>query len=128
MLRGRRAATRRRTLGPPGDREIFYGNQRFDQIVRNTGAPRDRLAARLRTREEAGVVERRAYSERPLRYEYQLTEAGPDLAPVMRALPAWGDRWAVDAPPVAFRHRGGARLRARRRARPRSDVDVPDLR
>ncbi|MFF3862643.1 winged helix-turn-helix transcriptional regulator [Streptomyces sp. NPDC002209] len=88
-------------------REIFYGNQRFDQIVRNTGAPRDRLAARLRALEEAGVVERRAYSERPLRFEYHLTEAGRDLAPVMHALLAWGDRWAVDTPPVAFRHHGG---------------------
>jgi len=88
-------------------REIFYGNQRFDQIVRNTGAPRDRLAARLRELEEAGVVERRAYNARPPRFEYHLTEAGHDLAPVMRALLAWGDRWAVDAPPVAFRHRGG---------------------
>ncbi|KPI30919.1 transcriptional regulator, HxlR family [Actinobacteria bacterium OV450] len=88
-------------------REIFYGNQRFDRIVRNTGAPRDRLAARLRALEEAGVVERHAYSERPLRFEYHLTEAGRDLAPVMHALLAWGDRWAVDTPPVAFRHRGG---------------------
>ncbi|MEU4728847.1 helix-turn-helix domain-containing protein [Streptomyces sp. NPDC023588] len=88
-------------------REIFYGNQRFDQIVRNTGAPRDRLAARLRALEEAGVVERRAYSERPVRFAYHLTEAGRELAPVMRALLAWGDRWAVDTPPVAVRHRGG---------------------
>ena len=29
-------------------REIFWGNHRFDEIARNTGAPRDRLAARLR--------------------------------------------------------------------------------
>ncbi|MFE4601751.1 winged helix-turn-helix transcriptional regulator [Kitasatospora indigofera] len=86
-------------------REIFYGNRRYEQIVRNTGAPRDRLAARLRALEEVGVVERHAYSERPLRFEYHLTEAGRDLAPVMHALLAWGDRWAVDTPPVAFRHR-----------------------
>ncbi|MCK8678889.1 winged helix-turn-helix transcriptional regulator [Streptomyces lichenis] len=88
-------------------REIFYGNRRFGRIVRNTGAPRDRLAARLRAMEEAGLVERRAYSERPPRFEYHLTEAGRDLAPVMRALLTWGDRWAVDTPPVAVRHRGG---------------------
>src|ERR1700684_3574990 len=40
-------------------REITFGNKRFDAIARNTGAPRDRLAARLRTREAAGVGERR---------------------------------------------------------------------
>ena len=48
-------------------RELFYGNHRFDRIVRNTGAPRDRLTARLRALEEAGVIERRAYSDAPRR-------------------------------------------------------------
>ncbi|MFD4050910.1 winged helix-turn-helix transcriptional regulator [Streptomyces sp. NPDC058611] len=37
----------------------------------------------LRALEEVGVVERHAHSERPLRFEYHLTEAGRDLAPVM---------------------------------------------
>ncbi|WP_406267886.1 winged helix-turn-helix transcriptional regulator [Actinacidiphila glaucinigra] len=87
-------------------REILYGNRRFDALARNTGAPRDRLTARLRALEEAGIVERRAYSERPPRYEYHLTAAGRDLAPVIRALVAWGDKWAVEEPPVVLRHRG----------------------
>ncbi|MFI6849861.1 helix-turn-helix transcriptional regulator [Kitasatospora sp. NBC_00085] len=85
-------------------RELFYGNHRFDRIARNTGAPRDRLTARLRALEEAGVVERRAYSERPPRYEYHLTEAGRDLAPLTQALLGWGDRWLLPEPPVSFGH------------------------
>ncbi|MER5866223.1 helix-turn-helix domain-containing protein [Kitasatospora sp. NPDC002040] len=85
-------------------RELFYGNHRFEQIVRNTGAPRDRLTARLRALEEAGVVERRAYSERPLRYEYHLTEAGHDLAPLAQSLLAWGDRWLLPEPPAVLHH------------------------
>jgi len=85
-------------------REIFYGNHRFDRIVRNTGAPRDRLTARLRALEEAGVVERRPYSERPPRYEYHLTEAGRDLAPVTQALLTWGDRWVLSERPVTLQH------------------------
>ncbi|MFF7590536.1 winged helix-turn-helix transcriptional regulator [Kitasatospora purpeofusca] len=85
-------------------RELFYGNHRFDRIARNTGAPRDRLTARLRALEEAGVVERRAYSERPPRYEYHLTEAGRDLAPLTQALLAWGDRWLSPEPPVVLHH------------------------
>jgi DNA-binding HxlR family transcriptional regulator len=85
-------------------REIFYGNHRFDRIARNTGAPRDRLTARLRALEEAGVVERRPYSERPPRYEYHLTEAGRDLAPVTQALVAWGDRWLVPESPITLHH------------------------
>lgn len=85
-------------------REIFYGNHRFDRIARNTGAPRDRLTARLRALEEAGVIERRAYSERPPRFEYHLTEAGRDLAPVIQSLLTWGDRWLLPEPPVTVRH------------------------
>jgi len=97
-------------------REITFGNKRFDVIARNTGAPRDRLAARLRALEAAGVVARRQYSERPPRYEYELTEAGRELRLVLTALRSWGDKWAVETPPVAFIHlsedgacEGGAR-------------------
>ncbi|MFB6707109.1 winged helix-turn-helix transcriptional regulator [Streptomyces sp. NPDC056333] len=85
-------------------REIFFGNHRFEAIARNTGAPRDRLAARLRSLEHAGLVERRPYSERPPRHEYHLTEAGRDLAPVIRALLDWGDRWVHEEPPVVMVH------------------------
>ena len=85
-------------------REITFGNKRFDVIARNTGAPRDRLAARLRALEAAGVVIRRQYSERPPRYEYELTEAGRELRLVLTALRSWGDKWAVETPPVAFSH------------------------
>ena len=40
-------------------REVFLGNRRFDEMVRRTGAPRDTLAARLRTLAGAGILERR---------------------------------------------------------------------
>jgi DNA-binding HxlR family transcriptional regulator len=88
-------------------REIVFGNKRFDVIARNTGAPRDRLAARLRALEAAGVITRRQYSEHPPRYEYELTEAGQDLRAVLTALRSWGDKWAVDTPPSVFEHACG---------------------
>jgi DNA-binding HxlR family transcriptional regulator len=91
-------------------REISFGNKRFDVIARNTGAPRDRLAARLRALEAAGVIARRRYSEHPERYEYELTQAGRELREVLRALRTWGDKWAVDSPPAAFTHSCGHEL------------------
>jgi DNA-binding HxlR family transcriptional regulator len=91
-------------------REITFGNRRFDEIARNTGAPRDRLAARLRALEAGGVVIRRQYSEHPPRYEYELTEAGRDLRSVLTVLRAWGDKWAVDEPPLTFDHECGHEL------------------
>ena len=56
-------------------REVFLGNRRFDEMVHRTGAPRDTLAARLRTLVATGVLERRQYSEHPARFEYHLTAA-----------------------------------------------------
>jgi len=85
-------------------REVFYGNHRFTDIARNTGAPRDRLAARLKALVEAGVLEQRPYSDSPPRYDYHLTPAGRALQPVLRALVVWGNEWAVDEPRVELRH------------------------
>lgn len=85
-------------------REVAFGNGRFTQIARNTGAPRDRLAARLRTLVDAGVLERHAYQDAPRREEYRLTDAGWDLGRVTSALLEWGDRWAVTSPPMRLMH------------------------
>jgi DNA-binding HxlR family transcriptional regulator len=80
-------------------REVMFGNHRFSQIARNTGAPRDRLAARLKDLVRAEVLERRPDQE-----GYHLTPAGRDLGPVLRALLAWGDKWAVTSPPATTLH------------------------
>ena len=76
-------------------REIVMGSRRFTDIVRGTGAPRDRIAARLKVLEEAGVIERRAYQDHPARFEYALTDSGVALVPVLDALLAWGLEHAV---------------------------------
>ncbi|MFG3201430.1 winged helix-turn-helix transcriptional regulator [Streptomyces sp. NPDC048192] len=73
-------------------REVCLGNGRFDQLVRNTGAPRDILAARLRRLVDAGILTKRLYSERPQRFEYLATQAGLELHPVLMTLKEWGDR------------------------------------
>jgi DNA-binding HxlR family transcriptional regulator len=94
-------------------RELRLGNTRFSDIVRGTGAPRDRIAARLRALEEAGVVERRAYSASPPRHDYHLTESGRALAPVLDLLLTWGKAYAVSPDdPDRDRH-----LRARKETR-----------
>jgi DNA-binding HxlR family transcriptional regulator len=87
-------------------REVFLGNRRFDEMVRRTGAPRDTLAARLRTLVDAGILERRLYCEHPQRHEYRLTPAGRDLYPVVLTLLRWGDDHLAgdDGPPMVLRH------------------------
>jgi len=85
-------------------REVLFGNHRFGEIVRNTGAPRDRLAARLKDLVAAGVLETRQYQYSPIRFDYHLTRAGRELTPVLHSLLEWGDKWATDSPPVTVRH------------------------
>jgi DNA-binding HxlR family transcriptional regulator len=93
-------------------REVFLGDRRFDEMVRRTGAPRDTLAARLRTLVDAGILERRQYCEHPARFEYHLTDAGRDLYPVVMTLMRWGDRYLAGdgGPPLVLQHRCGHRL------------------
>ncbi|HEY0542504.1 MAG TPA: helix-turn-helix domain-containing protein [Actinoallomurus sp.] len=91
-------------------REVFFGVMRFNDIARNTGAPRDVLTARLNHLVEAGVLEKVPYSERPLRHKYVPTEAGRELQGVLLTLMAWGDRHLSDRPPVVFEHSCGADL------------------
>lgn len=88
-------------------REVGFGNHRFSEIVRGTGAPRDRIAARLKDLVDAGVLERRPYSDAPPRSSYHLTEAGRELVPILEQLYAWGRRHVV-APDDPDRRRRSA--------------------
>ncbi|MCK1735178.1 helix-turn-helix transcriptional regulator [Bradyrhizobium sp. 138] len=74
-------------------RELFMGNQRFEEVQAQTQATPQMLAARLKKLEADGLIERRPYSERPLRHEYFLTEMGLAFYPVLLALRAWGETW-----------------------------------
>jgi DNA-binding HxlR family transcriptional regulator len=76
-------------------REVAFGVRRFNDIQRNTGAPREMLTARLRKLEEVGVLTRTQYSEHPPRFEYGPTQAGRELAPILRSLRRWGERFAT---------------------------------
>jgi HxlR-like helix-turn-helix len=53
---------------------------------------------------EAGVLEKREYSDAPPRSDYHLTRAGRELTPVLQALLEWGDEWAVAVPPITIQH------------------------
>jgi DNA-binding HxlR family transcriptional regulator len=98
-------------------RNLFLGLRRFDELQDNLGIARNVLAARLEKLVEAGVVEKRTYSERPSRHEYVLTDKGRDLWPALISLMEWGDRHAPSpgGPPTVIVHRGcGGEVGSRR--------------
>ncbi len=74
-------------------RNLMFGADTFSTIAR--GVPtmsRSMLIKRLDELERAGVIESLAKSH-GRGHVYRLTEAGADLARVIDALAAWGERW-----------------------------------
>ena len=87
-------------------RDLFLGVRRFDALTADLGISRNLLTRRLKALEANGIIVRRAYQEKPTRFEYELSPAGLDLVPVLIALTAWGDRWArpKQGAPMLFGH------------------------
>ncbi len=98
-------------------RDIFLGLRRFDDLQRNLGIARNVLATRLERLVGEGILEKVPYQERPLRYEYLLSDKGLDLWPVVVELLQWGDRYAAPTagPPILIRHKGCGGLLGERR-------------
>ena len=74
-------------------REVFLGRTRYDEIQGQLGIARNVLSDRLNSLVGAGVLVRVQYSERPQRFEYQLTDMGRDLFGTLVMLKTWGDKW-----------------------------------
>ena len=84
-------------------RDATLGLARFDEFQESLGIAPNILTRRLKALVEAGLLERRRYSERPPRDEYVLTQAGRDFRPVLWALLAWGNKhFAPEGPSVVI--------------------------
>lgn len=88
-----------RTLDRVGDpwsmlilREAGFGRTRFDEFQENLGIAPNMLIRRLESLVEAGMLQRKLYSQKPARFEYLLTDRGRDFQPVLVALKAFGER------------------------------------
>ncbi|UPG94506.1 winged helix-turn-helix transcriptional regulator [Luteibacter aegosomatissinici] len=73
-------------------RDASRGMTQFDQFRTSLGIAPNILSRRLKALTEAGVLEKRRYSERPPRDEYILTPAGTDFLPILAAMGEWGRR------------------------------------
>ncbi len=75
-------------------RELVCGSTRFNDLRR--GLPRMSpalLSKRLKDLERAGIVVRSKVPDEKDVFEYRLTEAGRELAPVIESVGIWGQRW-----------------------------------
>jgi DNA-binding HxlR family transcriptional regulator len=88
-------------------RDAFSRVRRFEDFQRSLGVARNVLTDRLTRLVDEGIMKRVPYQDRPVRFEYRLTEKGRELWPVMMTLMQWGDRHYTEpgGPPVIVRHR-----------------------
>jgi DNA-binding HxlR family transcriptional regulator len=87
-------------------RDALHGVTRFDEFQNSLGIAPNTLTRRLNALVEAGLLERRRYSDRPPRDEYVPTARGRDFRPVVISLLAWGNRhFAPEGPSVILVNR-----------------------
>ena len=78
---------------------LMSGPRRFNDLQADvSGIAPNILSERLRRLAAEGIVVARPYSHRPLRYTYELTATGGELAGVLRLLAGWAG--GPDAEPL----------------------------
>lgn len=94
-------------------REVFYGANRFDELVRRVGVTEAVASQRLRELVEAGILTKQPYREpgQRTRHEYVLTPAGHELLPVLLALGRWGARHLPGGSPGVVHDGCGERVK-----------------
>jgi DNA-binding HxlR family transcriptional regulator len=75
-------------------RDLLTGKRRFGQFLQSPERiTTNVLTDRLERLEANGLISRRAYSERPPRYEYLLTDKGAGLLPALQEISRWANRY-----------------------------------
>lgn len=80
--------------------QLLSGPQRFSHLTEVIGISGRLLSERLKNLEAQGVVTRTVYPETPVRIEYELTEKGFSLKPVMDEIQNWSQTWVDPIEPV----------------------------
>lgn len=79
-------------------RDLMDGPRRFNELQRSIGHISQKvLTSNLRQMEKHGLLTRTAYAEVPPRVEYELTELGASLKPVLDTLRWWGEIYSASA-------------------------------
>ncbi|GEC88702.1 helix-turn-helix domain-containing protein [Brevibacillus formosus] len=79
--------------------QLFKGKKRYGELKKNIiGVNHKMLAEQLRELEEAGIVKREVYPVVPPKVEYELTELGQGLGPVIEYLREWGEHFQTEEP------------------------------
>lgn len=92
---------------------IHHGHKRFNQFLEIEDINAKVLSARLKEMENDGLIDRRVYSEKPVRIEYTITEKGLALQPILEQMSAFSMKYCakevfkdgrIRRPPQVYRH------------------------
>jgi DNA-binding HxlR family transcriptional regulator len=77
--------------------DLSEGPRRFSELEHSCAgiSPRT-LSERLRALEDEGMIARQSYPESPPRVEYELTEKGEALLPIIDEMRRFGHAWLVE--------------------------------
>ena len=79
-------------------RDLMQGPRRFGELRKSVGEISQKvLTSNLRDMENSGLVLRRVYPEVPPHVEYELTDTGKSLKPVIDAMWNWGTTYQSSA-------------------------------
>ena len=82
---------------------LLEGPRRFCELTSLVEGLSDRvLSDRLRELETENIVQRIVYPQIPVRVEYQLTEKGGALKPVVDAIHTWAEQWVSLPEPLSL--------------------------
>ena len=76
--------------------DLSEGSRRFSELRDSCpGISPRTLSERLRTLEDEGIVVRRPFRQSPPRVEYELTEKGAALLPIIEEMRRFGRSWIL---------------------------------
>ena len=89
---------------------LSAGTLRFSQLQKAVTATPRMLTLQLRELENDGLISRTVYPEVPPRVEYDMTDLGCSLMPILTAMRNWGTEYlrSKDIEPNCFMMRGVA--------------------
>lgn len=101
-------------------RDLFAGKSTYGELLAaDERVPTNILADRLRRLEEAGIIAKSAYQERPVRFAYTLTPKGRDMGEILIAIVRWGRKHLPGTVALEMATRGTGAAKKRKATRTR---------
>ena len=78
-------------------RDLFMEKKLYSEFQASPEKiPSNILAERLKRLQKDKIIHKKQYQQHPPRYQYELTQKGRDLWPVLKSISQWGNQYIAD--------------------------------